>query len=49
MSVEEIVFISEAKPEPESQREARVLLLWNCEIYEAKAIMRITCACAETR
>ena len=45
MSAEEFVSISEAKPKPE----ARVLLLSSCEIYEAKAIMGITCACAEPR
>ena len=46
MSAEEFVSISEAKPEPkpEPKPEARVLLLFSCEIYEAKAIMRITCA-----
>ena len=44
MSAEEFVSISEAKP----KAEARVLLS-RCEIYEAKAVMRITCACAELR
>ena len=47
MSVEEFVSISEAKPEPNP--EARVLLLSSFEIYEAKAIVRITCARAEPR
>ena len=44
MSAEEFVSISEAKPEQEPKPEARALLLSSCEIYEAKAIMRITCS-----
>ena len=47
MLVEEFVSISQAKPEPKP--ETQVLLLSNCEIYEPKAIMRITYACAEPR
>ena len=47
MSVGEFVSISEAKPEPKP--ETQVLLLSSYEIYESKAIMRITRACAEPR
>ena len=47
MSVEEFVSISEAKLEP--KLETQVLFLSSCEIYDPKAIIRTTRACAEPR